>query len=188
MRTTVKLLTTLSVILVSITLAYSQEQTEEHNNVLDSPEGWGLEVMTFPLGFAREIDYQGFEEIWFAPGWKDVGSQEFWAYAFVWYLDAGAEMTSEKLTDQMEAYFNGIQEVSNSNAVFIELNDGSYVGSIRTFDKFTTKKEFVLNVKMRSQYCSKTNKYTYLFHIVPLPFDHQVWSSLERVKLSEDCN
>lgn len=173
-------------ILAEASIAFGQAE-EAYDAVLDAPDGWGLEVLEFPLGFAREIDYQGIEEIWFAPGWKDTESEAFWAYSFVWYLEADAAMTSDKLKSQMQFYFNGIQGVSNSNAVFIELNDGSYVGSIETFDNFTTKEEFVLNIKMKPGYCEKTGKHTYLFHIAPAPFHGQIWANLERVQLA-DCN
>lgn len=181
-----KLATVLFVVLCT-TLAYAQEEAEEAALVLDSPAGWGLEIMQFPLGFARSIDYEGFEEIRFAPKWKDVNSDEFWAYAFVWYLNADAEITSAKLSDHMKAYFDGIQKVSNSKAIFIELNDGSYVGSIRTFDRFTTKTEFVLNVRMTAKYCKEKDKYAYLFRIAPASFDNQVWNKLENVRLIRTC-
>lgn len=177
----------LSVLILPM-VSFAQEVEKEQSTVLDSPAGWRLEIIEFPLGFAQSIGYEGFEEIRFAPKWNDSSSSEFWAYSFVWYLDDDAKISSDILIDQMKAYYNGIMEIDSTRASFIELNDGSYVGSVRTHDKFFTKKEIVLNLRMKAQYCSKTDKYTYLFHITKLPFDDPIWGKLKNVKLSDKCD
>ena len=33
------------------------------------------------------IKYSGVEDIRFAPGWGNAKSNEYWTYAFLWYLD-----------------------------------------------------------------------------------------------------
>jgi hypothetical protein len=50
---------------------------------LPTPEGWRTETIPFPLEFAPELDYEGLEELRFAPGMFKEGSADFWSYAFV---------------------------------------------------------------------------------------------------------
>src|SRR4051812_6700953 len=54
---------------------------------LTAPEGWGVERFAIPIEFAPSIPYKGVEDIRFAPGWSDAKSNEYWTYAFLWYLD-----------------------------------------------------------------------------------------------------
>ena len=39
------------------------------------------------LFFAPSIKYKGVEDIRFTPGWGKAGSEEYWTYAFLWFLD-----------------------------------------------------------------------------------------------------
>jgi len=51
--------------------------------VLSAPENWKSELIPFPRSFAPSIDFIGFEDLRFSPGWSDSTSQEFWAYTFI---------------------------------------------------------------------------------------------------------
>ncbi|MDD7915608.1 hypothetical protein [Polaribacter ponticola] len=52
-----------------------------------------------------------------------------------------------------------------------------------TFDRFATNKRFVLNVKIESNYCKKTKKTVLLFTFSPKDFKHEVWETLDTIKL-----
>jgi hypothetical protein len=164
------------------------EEPEKHIDVIQSPNGWLKESFEFPLSFAPSIPFSGFEELRFAKEWNDSTSQEFWSYMFVWYLDVDPEMTLEKLETVVKAYYDGLMAVEYTKPEFTKLKDGSFAGRVQTFDQFFTKKDFILNVKMKPTNCDKARKYACLFYISPFAFDTVIWSQLEDIKLKADCD
>jgi hypothetical protein len=106
---------------------------------------------------------------------------------FVWDLDADPEMTLDKLQVFVNAYYDGLMGVEYTKSKFKKLDDGSFVGSVETFDQFFTKKDFSLNVKMKPSYCAKTGKYACLFYISPSAFEKEIWSTLEGIALLDKC-
>ncbi len=91
------------IFILSATLCFSQEK----ETVLEAPESWGSEIITFPMDFAPSIDFTGFEDIRFTPGWTDPYNRQFWTYSFVWYIDQIPPLTEQKLTDLMSTYYDG---------------------------------------------------------------------------------
>src|SRR5689334_9492619 len=77
--------------LITIT-TYSQDSTFDGHNWkapyhLPIPENWGIERFSIPISFAPTIPYKGVEDIRFTPGWGKAGSEEYWTYSFLWWLD-----------------------------------------------------------------------------------------------------
>ena len=96
---------------VSSTICFCQEK----ETVLTAPENWQSEIIPFPMGFALDIDFIGFEDLRFAPGWNDAGSEEFWTYSFVWYIETYGAMTESKLTESFNSYYDGLMGVDIKN-------------------------------------------------------------------------
>ena len=44
----------------------------------------------------------------FAPGFLDEDSEEFWTYAFVWWVPEDSPIDPESLSTHLEAYFRGL--------------------------------------------------------------------------------
>ena len=63
---------------------------------LPTPEGWRTETIPFPLEFAPELDYEGVEELRFAPGMFTEGAEDYWTYAFVWWLPSDVALGPEQ--------------------------------------------------------------------------------------------
>ncbi|MFD2562161.1 hypothetical protein [Aquimarina rubra] len=174
---------------------------KEHNviNLLSAPDNWRKETITFPLSFAKSLEHKGTEYVRFAPGWGKQGSEEFFSYAFLWYLDNDPQLSSNRLESELEMYFDGLmQVVSNSDedsaeaipkakAFFEKVDDHSYAGKVITYDAFTTKKEVHLNIVATYNYCENTNKHLVLFKISPQPIDHIIWDKLNKVNPNIDC-
>jgi hypothetical protein len=175
--------------------------SKEHEAVLKAPDNWKSEIIPFPLGFAREIDFVGYEDIRFAPRWSDRSSPEFWAYTFVWYVDKGPAMTESKLTEIYNQYYDGLMGVNNSikssnkNAVklnktiskFIKVADG-FKGTIVVYDRFFSKDYISLNVNVKETFCPKMNKQIILNDISTKDFEHEVWKLFDDVNVSVKCN
>ena len=64
---------------------------------LDTPKGWDVERFLIPIGFAPTISYKGVEDIRFTPGWAKKETDEYWSYAFLWYLDDTPKFDSKIL-------------------------------------------------------------------------------------------
>ncbi|MEO0504736.1 MAG: hypothetical protein AAF090_01195 [Bacteroidota bacterium] len=173
---------------------------QKPETVLNSPEGWNSEQISFPLSFAPDIGFTGFEDIRFAPGWPDKESEAFWAYHFVWYIDQNDPMTEASLTKIMEAYYDGLMlSVSKSEehpegnlpektmSLFIKTENG-FTGKVRVFDAFFSKKTILLNFKVKEFFCDKTQKQVVAFDISQQPFGHSVWKEFDAVQLMQNVN
>jgi hypothetical protein len=190
--------TLLLIILISISSAISYCQ--EHETVLTAPENWKSEIIPFPIGFASDIDFVGFEDLRFAPDWSKIESENFWTYSFVWYIETYGAMTESKLTEFFGSYYDGLMDVnsnnqadtSNSNqldkafCLFIKTDEG-FKGKIRTHDKFFTKNYITLNIKVKEVFCPDMNKQIITCDISPKAFDHEVWRLFDDVKLKVKC-
>ncbi len=193
--------TTIAMFLLSLsTICNGQEKENEPETILTSPDDWGIEVIPFPLGFAPSIDMVGIEDIRFAPGWPDSTHQNFWTYSFAWYIDTYGAMTEDKLTKFFNAYYDGLNDIDHHNrqdtakvnqmpktvSLFVKTEEG-FTGKMYTYDRFTTKAYFTLNVKVTEQFCTKTKKQIVRCDISPRPIDHKVWEIFKNVKIKEVC-
>jgi hypothetical protein len=174
---------------------------QEAETVLSAPESWQREIILFPLGFAQEIDFVGFEDLRFAPSWSDSTNQSFWTYMFVWYVERTSPMTETILTEYFNLYYDGLMGVNHNNkedtakanqldktiCLFIKTNEG-FTGKMRTYDRFFTKDYITLNIKVEESFCLETNKQIIRCDISPKPFDHKIWEVFDDVKLIVECN
>ncbi|MEP0263045.1 hypothetical protein [Dokdonia sp.] len=192
---------TLFLILIMCSIfAFGQDSEQVHLIDLDST--WGKEIFPFPIRFAQDINYQGVEEARFPPeGWSDENHQNFWSYAFAWDIHLNKKITENELASDLEKYFDGlvgtdvIKELGTYKAIalFTEIESDEttsfFKGKVKTYDRFTTKKPITLYVLVESHYCKKEEKSIILFRFSPKDFTHDVWKTLETVKLKEPiCN
>lgn len=173
---------------------------QEADSVLVAPENWIGEIIPFPLGFAREIDFVGYEDLRFAPKWSDSTSQEFWTYAFVWYIEKQDAMTVAKLEENFNLYYDGLMGVNDSHrsdsnqstklnktqSVFKKSASG-FTGEMTVYDRFFTKDYITLNVQVSETFCLKTNKQIIRCDISPKEFSNSVWNIFEQVSVNYDC-
>ncbi|MHA4893016.1 hypothetical protein, partial [Enterococcus faecium] len=75
---------------------------------LNFPKGWDIERFLIPIAFAPEISYKGVEDIRFTPGWGKVQTDEYWTYAFLWYLDGKVKTNEKIIEDNLKAYYTGL--------------------------------------------------------------------------------
>jgi hypothetical protein len=194
-----KILTLLLLLFIPF-LGISQSQGDSILTVLEAPENWQSEIIPFPLGFAPDIDFVGFEDLRFSPGWSDSTSQNFWTYMFVWYIEKNSSLTESKLTELFNSYYDGLMGVDINNAdstnsnkldktfcLFIKTNEG-FKGKMRVYDRFFTKDYLSLNIKIKESSCPKTNKQIIQCEISPKAFDDSSWEIFDNVKLKVKCD
>ena len=179
---------------------------------MPTPEGWRTETIPFPLGFAPELAYEGLEEIRFAPGMFQEGSEDFWSYAFVWWLPIATPLDAETLSTDLESYFRGLTlAVSEANgfdpgeAIFEAAirpvaserdesgSDGSstdgrrFSGEVRTFDAFATRKPVELNARIEIWACQPHQRQVVFFEFSPQPPSHAIWNVLHGIREDFRC-
>src|SRR5882757_1447852 len=75
---------------------------------LPTPEGWRTERMTFPLGFAKDLEYQGHEDLRFAPGMFKADAADYFSYAFVLWIDGKMSFEAKSLEQDLLKYYKGL--------------------------------------------------------------------------------
>ncbi len=168
----------------------------EKISILITEDTWRKEVFTFPLRFAKDIKYEGFEEAHFPKGWIKEESPEFWSYAFVWNVNLIEELTAKELENNLQIYFDGLmisvnkekgKTLPNTIVKISKTEDSNNIsrfsGIVNIFDAFVTKKPLLLNVRVEKKDCKQTKKSFVLFRFSPKEFNHTIWNTLEKVTL-----
>src|SRR5262245_29619798 len=84
--------------------------------VLDTIQGWGIERFLIPISFAPSIPYKGVEDIRFTPGWAKKTSNEYWSYAFLWYLDGTVTFDAKTIENNLKEYYTGLVKVNRDSS------------------------------------------------------------------------
>ncbi|MEE9348675.1 MAG: serine hydrolase domain-containing protein [Flavobacteriaceae bacterium] len=156
-------------------------------------ENWGKEVFTFPIRFAKEISYTGFEEAHFPKGWRKEDGPEFWSYAFVWQIDENFTLSNKQLTTDLQTYFDGLLQSVNKEKgkllpkTIVTLNKvkghSKFLGNLKIYDSFITKKPLKLNVSIEQLQNNYNHKTTILFRFSPKEFSDDIWQTLNKITL-----
>gem|GEM_PF-838193 len=170
--------------------------SEEAPYHLPAPKNWGREQFPIPIGFAPQIPYKGVEDIRFAPGWGNVKSDEYWTYAFLWYLDASPKTDEKIIAENLKAYYSGLI-MSNADSATAagkaipvtasfkkaaaDKDDlETYTGSIEMLD-YMQRKPIILNCIVHLKACPENNKTILFYELSPKPFTHSNWSALDQL-------
>lgn len=165
-----------------------------------SPQGWRSERIPFPLGFAPEMKYRGFEELRFGPGMFQPKSETYWTYGFFWWLEGKQEVNEKTLKRDLEVYYKGLSRaVGASRNLKIESNQISaeitkaesgaggggngvrgtaYTAKLKTYDAFATGKLLDLRVEISSRYFPEWDRTWVWFSVSPKGADDPVWKTM----------
>ncbi|MEI6265756.1 MAG: hypothetical protein WCP74_11670 [Sphingobacteriia bacterium] len=161
---------------------------------LDAPEGWDIERFLIPVGFAPTITYKGVEDIRFTPGWAKKATDEYWSYAFLWYLEGAPKFDSKILKNNLIAYYTGLFKINTDKSkidttkliqVTASIEEKkAEKGDSKTFqgrvnmNDYMTKEPILINVKIHLKY-SEDQKHAFVFfEVSPKPYSNNVWASL----------
>jgi hypothetical protein len=170
---------------------------------LSFPQGWDVERFLLPASFAPAIKYKGVEDIRFAPGWGKAKSEEYWTYAFLWYLDGSVKTNAKIVAQNLTAYYTGlvgsnieprkipvaklITVKTDIQKVKTEMGDlKTFHGTIYMLD-YMEQKPITLNCIVHLKSCAGQNK-TYIFYeISPKPYTDKVWNGLNLLWTDFNC-
>lgn len=170
---------------------------------LPSLPGWGEERFPIPIGFAPSIPLKGVEDLRFSPDWAKPQSQQYWTYAFLWYLDGSPKITKDSLARYLTAYYSGLYYANTQGdsirlldqvAVTAKINtvpaskgmEASFLGDIRMND-YMQRKPITLRVKIHMRNCPN-GKTALFFQLSPRPFSDEIWKSLDQIWKDFSCN
>lgn len=162
---------------------------------LPTPKDWGIERFPLPISFAPSIPYQGVEDIRFTSGWGKANSEEYWSYAFLWYLDGTIKMDAATIERNLKAYYTGLISVNGKDipseklipvvTAFKAIKKAK--GDIKTFSgsvvmlDYMEQKPITLNCKVHWRTSKWPNKTFIFYELSPQPFSHRVWKSLNQL-------
>jgi hypothetical protein len=72
----------------------------------------------FPLPWSPGLAFNGFEDLYFAPGFDDLDSAEYHSYVFFRWVDSNRQITAAQLKSDMVTYFRGLAEQRGRNNNF----------------------------------------------------------------------
>jgi len=162
---------------------------------------WGVERFPIPISFAPQISYKGIEDIRFAPGWSKASSENYWSYAFVWYLEGEIKTNAKEIEKNLQVYYTGLISANGSTISSETLipvvtsfketkkNNGdlkTFVGTIKMLD-YMGKKPIVLNCKAHLKACIGEDKTFLFYELSPQPLSHAIWLSLDKLWLDFKC-
>ncbi len=181
---------------------YGQEMPPEFDGhkwevpyTLAAPEDWGIERFLVPINFAPQISYKGVEDIRFAPGWAKVKSEEYWSYAFLWYLEGDIKTDIKIIESNLKAYYTGLI-ASNGSAIPKEKlipvitsfkktrtdngDSETFIGTVSMLD-YMQQKPIILNCKTHLRTCDGENKTFIFYELSPQSFSNNIWLSLDKL-------
>ena len=171
---------------------------------LSFPTGWDVERFLIPISFAPEIKYKGVEDIRFAPGWGNIKSDDYWTYAFLWYLDNRPKTSARIVENNLKAYYTGLvgtniepRKIPANKLVDVKTHFKKVKtekGDLKTFRgtiymlDYMQQKPITLNCIVHLKICSGKNK-TYIFYeISPKPYSDKIWLRLHQLWTDFICD
>ncbi|HIB47878.1 MAG TPA: hypothetical protein EYN07_09150 [Flavobacteriaceae bacterium] len=165
--------------------------------ILKADSNWGKEIIEFPIDWAPGMDLVGYEELRFAPNWKNPDQEQFWTLAIAYKVQTPEPLSLSRIEQNFEAYFNGLMHPNHwaqhfPDPVFklVSVDHSAspqYQGKLKVFDGFHTGKMVTLNVQAQQKFCPKTKQMLVVFYITPQAFDHVIWDDLKAIALSQEA-
>ena len=171
---------------------------------LNFPKGWDVERFLIPIEFAPQIPYKGVEDIRFTPGWANVKTDEYWTYAFLWYLDDTPKINAKIVENNLTAYYSGLvgrnivsRKIPADKLVTVKTEIKKVKtdkGDLKTFNgtiymlDYMEQKPITLNCIVHLKSCAGQNK-TFIFNeISPKPYSDNIWQSLNKLWTNFSCD
>lgn len=157
-----------------------------------TPEGWRHERLEFPLSFAPELEFSGFEDLSFAPGMFVLDSDSYFSYALALRLDGDVEVDERMLAHFLETYYRGLcRTVAEERKVALDAStiharvrrEGAlFRASVETFDPFVASENsepLELELELFSHSAPRATELLGL--VSPLPQDAPIWDELHAI-------
>ena len=163
---------------------------------LPTPQGWRTEQIALPPDFAPTLPRSGLLELRFMPGMFQPDTDDFWSYAFVWWIDGEGPANAQALNADLQTYFRGLYQfdkafdvektIVQSLLIADGAIDGFYRGTIDGYDPFRTHAPIQLHGEVQVVSCGP-KRTAMLFAFSPKPPRHAVWTQIRSVVSGAKC-
>ncbi len=187
----------IAAILASVFLAQSAQSKARPELLPETLPDWRYERIDFPLPFAPELKYDGFEELSFAPGMFNAQSDTYFTYIFAIKITNDVTIDAGLLKSFLQTYYRGLCrtvaegtdfdiDVSKITAVVREdhyeaQHARHFSATLESFDPFVTGKPLTLHLQMLAIESSPTDHRIFAA-VSPKPAEAPVWKLLRRLE------
>ena len=126
-------------------------------------------------------------------------NDEYWTYAFLWWLDGSPNLDAAIIETNLKAYYAGLAEANNVPAekqIPVKTNfkeTKTAKGDLKTFSgtiemlDYMTQKPLTLNAVVHLRRCKEENKTVVFYQLSPKSTTHNNWLSLNKLWLNFKC-
>ncbi len=163
----------------------------------ETPPDWRYERIEFPLPFAPELKYDGFEELGFAPDMFTAKSDTYFTYIFAMKITNDVSIDAKLLKSLLETYFRGLcRTVAEGTDFDIDVSKISatvredhyeaprsrhFSVMLDSYDPFVTGKALKLRLEMLVVERNR-NDHRIFAAVSPKPAESPVWKLLRKLK------
>lgn len=171
---------------------------------LTMPANWGVERFELPPDFAKGFTYKGVEDIRFTPGWGDSTKQDYWSYAYLWWLEGEPTLDAATIQQNLVAYYSGligrnisarkipenkqVPTTANIKKIKTGIADIETFGGEITMLDYMTQKPMLLNVVIHVKQCSYKGRSAVFVEVSPKPLSHPVWQQMDSIDRQIQCD
>jgi hypothetical protein len=158
--------------------------------LLDVPPGWRHERLQLPPDFAPELAYRGIEDLAFAPGMFEPGSDSYFSYALALRLEGDVHVDEPMLTRFLDAYYRGLYHAAAEGRGFandestirstVQQDGARFHATVHTFDSFTNGAALALALEISTHSAPRATEILGLAS--PLPSDAPIWKDLRALE------
>ncbi len=161
------------------------------------PSDWHFERIDFPLPFAPELKYQGFEELRFSPGMFNTRSDTYFTYVFAMKIEDKIVVDSAFLDTLLTTYFRGLcRTVAEGSGFHIDpakitatVKEDHYEApssrhfhaSIESYDPFVTGRPITLHLDILTVDVGPQDHRIFA-GVSPRPKDDPIWKVLHDIE------
>ncbi len=162
-----------------------------------TPPDWRYERIDFPLPFAPELKYDGFEELGFAPGMFNAKSDTYFTYIFAMKITNDVSIDGKLLKSLLETYFRGLCRTVaqgtdfdiDTSKISAKVSEDHYEAPysrhftvlLDSYDPFVTGKTLKLHLEMLVV-ARNRNDHRIFAAVSPKPTESPVWKLLRKLK------
>ncbi len=188
---------------IKLKLKIFNPQTYSPTYLLPVPKGWSREVFSLPPDFAKQIRFKGVEELRFFPGWGDEKTEDYWSYAFLWWLEGNPDLDAASLQDNLKILYSGLIErnvvqrkIPREKLFPVEVKIHiikTSAGDLKTFEgtvhmlDYLQQLPMILNLRIHIRDCTDKTHTSIFLEISPKSFDHPNWLQLDKLYGDFEC-
>jgi hypothetical protein len=168
-----------------------------------APDGWRTERIEFPIPFAKDLDYKGFEDLRFAPGMFKPEAPDYFSYAFVFWIDGPMSFEPPSIEKDLLKYYKGLcGAVAKSRKLDIDLSKiavqvkkldkkgklggeeaDRFEATIEMVDVFVTGKPLTLRLECWGRAAGTAKRSCFLAIASPKEKSEAVWETLHKIQV-----